>query len=204
MKVRLLLALGVCGCTSLVGARTPGSGAPGFLWGAGEDVTIIAQPEEEEVEAAPAVEEVAEEKTGMFGVRAGMFAPDGNQTGYDSYGPGLLVGAFYRGLQLAEKSLAWEVGAESASASPNELDENASLFRLRASILYGKWYSESSTRFFFSGGGGILLEGGAKGGEAIVGAGIAFGKLDLRLEGSFLIGSENASSVTTAALGYSF
>ncbi len=201
MRKKLALALMVCGCTGLAGTRPSGRGPSGFFYGADEDVTIIAQPGEE---AVPGGEEVAEEKSGAFGVRVGMFAPNDSTEGYDSYSPGPLAGVFYRGLQLAEKSLAWELGAELASARANELDKDSNLIRLRASILYGKWYSESTTRFYVSGGGAILSEEGITGASAVLGLGADFGKVDARLGVSFLLGSKNATTATMATVGYLF
>ena len=203
MRGNILPALAICGCAALVRGRAPSSKRTMYLLRAEEDVTIIAQPEEEEGEGE-GEGIVAAEKTWQLGIRVGMFVPNDNAEGYDSYDPGPLFGVFYRGLQLAEKSLAFEAGGEYASAQAKELKEDSNLIRLRASVLYGKWYSESSTKFYVSGGGAMLMEKDAMGGSATLGAGLVIGKLDLRFGMSFLLGGQEALTVTTATAGYLF
>ena len=203
MRGKLLPALTVCGCTTLAGSRPAGWSASNLLWGAEEDVTIIAQPEE-----GARKDVVAEEKMWRLGLRLGIFAPSDSSAGYVSYAPGALVGAFYRGLQLAEKSIAWEAGAEFASAPANQGGQNANLVALRVSVLYGRWYSESATKFYLSGGASMLMEGEgegeATGGAVNLGAGLGLNKWDARFGLSFLMGSKNATTVTTASIGYLF
>ena len=204
MRVRLLLALSVCGCTGLAGTRPAGWGPSRYLLGAEEGMTIIAQPEEEGAAAG----EVLEEKLLVFGVRLGVFAPSGSKEEFAEYDVGPLGGAFLRGLQLAEKSLAWEAGVELTGLDTPELYGSTNLLRLRGSILYGKWYSESSTKFYLLGGGALLVEMEAdtsgKVGSLDLGAGICLGKLDARVGFSVLIGSQNVKNVATAAVGYLF
>ena len=167
-------------------------------------MTIIAQPEGKE--GVPAGGKLAEEKSGMFGVRAGVLAPGAASDDHDEYPVGPLLGAFYRGLQLAEKSLAWEVGAQFGSTTGLKEQRSSVLTLLSGSVLYGKWYSESSTKFYLHAGGAMVLETerSAKAGTLDLGAGLGLGRFDVRFGFSLLLGSQNITNMITGTAGYLF
>lgn len=176
----------------------------------GEFTGILTEPEPET--PAPVV---SAPRPKRFGVRTGLMMPLGAEEG--EWGSALLAGVFYRFNQLAEKSMAVELGLDFSSVERDDGSVTSTLLVFRGEVLLGRsGPGGSDTSVYFVGGADLISEtaklelsgdtesGFGAGVNIGVGVGSRKGLWDARAAYSLFPGSGNVGGSLMVTAGLSF